>query len=106
MLRWAIKMTVKAATVTPKRPRGRPRKGLAPGEAVGSYQRVTVRLPAASKARLMALADVTGTPAWTLIAYAVDHLWENTTPDVREVAGKLAKRKVARYQGIADADTE
>jgi hypothetical protein len=77
---------------------------LQPGERVGDYQRVTVRLPAASKARLMALADVTGTPVWTLLTHAVDDLWDHAAPDVREVAGKLAKRKLARYQGEAETE--
>ena len=95
-------MTSRFPTGRPKRPRGRPAKGLRPGELVTNYERVTVRMPAASKARLMALADVTTTPVWLLLTNAVDMLWEQQPADVRELAGKLAKRKAASYQAEAE----
>ena len=69
---------------------------------VTNYERIAVRMPAASKARLMALADVTSKPAWLLLTEAVDVLWNQEPADVRELAGKLAKRKLASYQAEAD----
>jgi hypothetical protein len=90
-------MSNKPATETPKRGRGRPAKGLQPGETVTSYRRLTVRLPAESKARLMAIAEVTKTPAWLLVTQAVDLLWDRTPSAERQLAGRLAKVNAAHY---------
>lgn len=80
---------------TPRRPRGRPPTGLQPGEKLTDYGRITVRLPRQAKERLMALADVTGTPAWKLLVTAVDQLWTAASDEDRKLADALAKRRSA-----------
>ena len=91
-------MTPARPTEKPKRPRGRPPKGLQPGETVRGYHRLTVRLPVAHKARLMAISTVTGKAAWQLITEAIDLLWEGQDADARAVAVKLAPRLASQYE--------
>jgi hypothetical protein len=97
-------MTTKRAAERPRRPRGRPPKGVRPGETVTSYHRLTVRLPVDAKARLLALADVTGTPAWLLVTKAVDLLWKELSADRRDLAHRLAEVKADHLR--ADEDVE
>ena len=97
-------MTTKRAAERPKRPRGRPPKGVRPGETVTSYHRLTVRLPVDAKARLLALADVTGTPAWRLVTEAVDLLWKALPADRRDLADRLADVKATHLHAAEDAE--
>lgn len=83
---------------TLKSPRGRPPKPRPASDLVAGQPRLTVRLPIETKARLMALAAVTGVPAWQLITVAIDLLWKGQDEDVRGIVGKLAPRLAAQYE--------
>jgi predicted DNA-binding protein len=80
---------------------GRPPGG-ASGERVRDYPKVMLRLPPETAARLKAWRDISGRPAWQLIAEsieaAISQLEGADAGDVR----RLAKRYLRRY---ADADT-
>ncbi len=82
---------------TVKSPRGRSPKPPEVSDLVADQPRITVRLPLETKARLMALATVTGVPAWQLINVAIDLLWKGQEEDVRALVSKLAPRLAAQY---------
>ncbi len=71
---------------------GRPRGGLAPGEKVRAYLRVTVRFPPETKARLLAWSVVTKRPAWLLLTDAIDAGVRALPAGDRELVEKLARR--------------
>src|SRR5712692_8258703 len=73
---------------------GRPPSGPA-GERVSEYPQLTIRLPAATKAKLSTLSLLTGTPIWRLIDSAVDtyvqHLPEPEKSRLGEIADRLVR---------------
>jgi len=88
----SVQMTTKTPPTPARRPRGRPRKGLAPGESVKAYPRVTVRLPPETKAQLLAWAAVTKRPAWLLLAEAVTEGVRALPPADRALVERFARR--------------
>jgi hypothetical protein len=89
----------KTTPVQPPRKRapggGRPPEGEG-GVRVADYPRLAVRVPPATAARLRAWADVSGVPAWKLVAESVDaavsRLEGVDATDVRRLASRYAKR--------------
>jgi predicted DNA-binding protein len=72
---------------------GRPPSGPA-GEKVSHYPQLTVRLPAATKARLNTLSLLTGTPIWRLIDRAVEAYVQHLPEPERSRLGEIAERLV------------
>jgi len=78
---------------TPRRSRGRPPSGPA-GEKVSDYPQLTVRLPAATKAKLSTLSLLTSNPIWRIIDRAVDVYVQNLPEPERTRLGDIAERLV------------
>jgi hypothetical protein len=74
------------------RGRGRPTTGL-DGKALSSYPRFTLRLPRPLMTRLLAMADVKGVPAWTLLAHAVEKMLTALPKDDWHAVEKRARQR-------------
>lgn len=72
---------------------GRPPSGPA-GERVSQFPQLTIRLPAATKARLSTLSLLTGTPVWRIIDRAVDAYVRHLPEPERSRLGEIAERLV------------
>jgi poly(3-hydroxybutyrate) depolymerase len=74
-----------------RKPPGRPSTGYSAGH------RITLQLPAEAKARVMAIAALTGRPAWRLVAEAIDLLWNAQPAEKRRALSEAAKAIQERY---------
>ena len=72
---------------------GRPPSGPG-GERVSDYPQLTIRLPAATKAKLNTLSLLTGNPIWRLIDRAVEIYVQNLPEPERSRLGDIAERLV------------
>lgn len=88
-----------------RRPRGRPRTGLKTGDKFTDYPRLSVRLPPETRARLLAIATVTGEPGWRVLVRGVDLVRDALDAGDRRLVDQLTKREVAR-QDDDSADAE
>jgi len=79
---------------------GRPPSG-PKGERVSTYPRLAVRVPPETAARLRAWADVSGVPAWKLVAESLDAAVSRLTGADAADLKRLAARYARRY---ADAE--
>ena len=71
---------------------GRPPAGAKEGEKVKDYPQLSVRVPLEFKARVNALAAVTGQAQWRLIVEAIDCLFSDLSESDRELVNGLSKR--------------
>lgn len=78
---------------TPRRAPGRPPSGPS-GERVSDYPQLTIRLPAATKARLSTLSLLTGQPIWRIIDRAVDVYVQHLPDPERTRLGDITERLV------------
>jgi hypothetical protein len=74
--------------------RGRPPAG-AGGEKVSEYPQLTVRLPAATRARLSTLSLLLAQPMWRIIDSAIDAYVRNLPAADRKILGPLVERLVS-----------
>ncbi|HJZ70876.1 MAG TPA: hypothetical protein VKE51_04000 [Vicinamibacterales bacterium] len=75
-----------------RRRAGRPPAGAKEGEKVKDYPQLSVRVPLEFKARVNALAAVTGQAQWRLIVEAIDCLFSDLSESDRELVNGLSKR--------------
>ena len=73
---------------------GRPPSGPA-GERVSTYPPLTVRIPPATKRRLLALAQLTSTPAWKLVDAALLAYFDTRPAAERRLLAEFAKHQNA-----------
>jgi hypothetical protein len=76
---------------------GRARTGIAPGERVSDYQRMTIRLPANVRLELRAAAAILPAPEWRVIVDAI-RAYVGTGPGLGDEQRK-AIRAVVRARG-------
>jgi predicted DNA-binding protein len=76
----------------PHRRAGRPPAGARAGEKVKDYPQLSVRVPSEMKARLVALAAVTGLAQWRVIVEAIDCFVDELPPTDRELVQGLSER--------------
>ena len=72
---------------------GRPPAG-PDGEKVSQYPQLTIRLPAATKAKLNTLSLLTGNPIWKIVDQAVEAYVQNMPEPERSRLGAIAERLV------------
>ncbi|SRR6266487_16248 len=80
-------------TLSRRRAPGRPPSGPR-GEKVSDYPQLTIRLPAATKAKLSTLSLLTTDPIWRIIDRAVDVYVQNLPEPERTRLGDIAERLV------------
>lgn len=73
---------------------GRPPAGARRGERVRDYPQISIRLPLDARAKLSALANVTGLTRWRLIVKALDRVHADLSPEEqRRVRALLSARR-------------
>ena len=75
-----------------RRRAGRPPAGAKEGERVKDYPQLSIRVPIEIKARLNAVAAVTGLSQWRVIVEAIDCLIHGLPPNDRELVNGLSER--------------
>jgi hypothetical protein len=75
-----------------RRRTGRPPEGARQGERVTDYAQVSVRLPDDMRAKLTALAAVTGLSRWRLIMHAIECYIRNLSPAEQRLVSGLSSR--------------
>ena len=71
---------------------GRPPAGAKEGERVKDYPQLSVRVPLEMKARLNALAAMTGLAQWRVIVEAIDSFVDDLPESDRELVAGLSAR--------------
>jgi hypothetical protein len=71
---------------------GRPPAGFRPGEKVGDYPQLSVRLPPGTKVRVRALSDMLSKPQWRIVHESIDCLIGSLPASDQRTLKKLIKR--------------
>jgi predicted DNA-binding protein len=75
-----------------RRRAGRPPAGARNGEKVKDYPQLSIRVPSEMKARLNALAAVTGLSQWRVVVEGIDCFLNGLSADDRELVEGLSER--------------
>jgi hypothetical protein len=77
-----------------RRRAGRPPAGAKVGEKVKDYPQLSIRVPQEMKARLNAVAAVTGLAQWRVVVEAINCFVHDLSPQDRELVDGLSARLV------------
>jgi hypothetical protein len=71
---------------------GRPPAGFRPGEKVGEYPQLSVRIPPTTKSTLSALSLMQAKPQWRVVLESIDCLVGSLTKSDQRMLKELIKR--------------